>query len=347
MDVDESIIEAIEANAHWLKKIKLKGPLNKIVKDLVEEVPVPTPPTPAIAKQLTGKKAILAQRKLDIWQRTLDGQTPREIADALDLNVNNVRRILRDLRKSGEFPSKPSLVETIKSRFTFWKDSVVRKGSHKLEGELRTRYDSWLDVSKYGRATDRMAAGRQGQFAALRSYTAGGYSVMNRGLRQFSKATGLHKPHWTRSSKALQELLLDAPAPPKDLVVWRGTDIIGRVVDRKGGKFGKEAVRREGIRDGDIIELDGFQSTAVRPEKAWVEAGDDYKTMLEIHPTCGAYVDAISRHKGEKEFLIPHGAQYRVAGVKKLKVLDKHGRTEVFDVIQLEQIGGCPKTKIP
>ena len=73
--------------------------------------------------------------------------------------------------------------------------------------------------------------------------------------------------------------------------------------------------------------------------------------MLEIHPSCGAYVDLVSANSGEKEFVIPHGQKFRVAGIKTLKMLTKRewingklvDKIEEVKVIQLVAVGGCPK----
>ena len=169
---------------------------------------------------------------------------------------------------------------------------------------------------------------------AIRSYTGGSYRGMNRTLRLESGAK------WTPKTKSLQRWLVNAPPPPDDLVVWRGTHTIGTSEISKSGKARKgQLVDIDNIGDGDVLQLNGFQSTAVRPEKAWRSGG---RTMLEIHPSCGAYVDIISANSGEKEFIMPHGQKFRVAGIKKLKIINSSGIKITLKVVQLVAIGGCP-----
>lgn len=328
----EEIITAISSNLKMLKKVattvqaKGIGKLQAQIKLLDADI-LPR-------KTLTANKLKLYERNKDIWKRTLAGEKPRDIAEALNLNVNNVRRILRDLKKSPlDVPSADGVFEALKSQFKFWADTEVRRMSLKLRREMTSRYHSYLDSIK------------KDVYSAVRSYTGGYYTAMNESLRIMTKSGKFvmqHTPKWTRKTRALQGFLVNAPRPPKDLVVWRGTDIIGRVVKRKGKenylRAGKLA-RKNDVMDGDILQLDGFQSTAINPEKAWAHG---HKVMLEIHPTCGAYVDIISTNSGEREFIMPHGQQFRVAGIKELKVV-REGVTQLLKVIQMEALGGCPK----
>jgi hypothetical protein len=199
------------------------------------------------------------------------------------------------------------------------------------------RYKDYLSKIRYGTTAQKLI------MQSVRGYTGGGYTRMNETLRRLV-------PRWTPSTRRLQKFLVEAPPPPPDLVVWRGTNTIGTIVESKGKKYykpgtGPPGAKRQGLRggngvaEGDVLQLDGFQSTAIHPEKAWSHG---QKTMLEIHPTCGAYVDVVSSNSGEKEFIIPHGQLFRVIGIKILRVM-RGGTMESMRVIQMEAIGGCPK----
>ena len=318
----KQIAEMMDARYDLLlkKKVELEGALKGIAAKEAD-VPQAALPTKAGVQKILDKDKTYAE----IWKRITAGEKAKDIAVDLDLNINNVYRIIRKLKKDNNDLSLSSIAESIKSKFKFWKDNVVRKGSYALEQEIRSLYSSYLS----------QAQGLRNTRSAIYSYTGGGYSAMNRALRMISG------PEWTPRTKRLQKWLVNAPPPPDDLVVWRGTHTIGTSVTSKSWKAHKgQFVDINNIDEGDVLQLNGFQSTAIQPEKAWRHGG---RTMLEIHPTCGAYVDIISANSGEKEFIIPHGQKFKVSGIKYLKFyLASRGEEITLKVVQLAAIGGCP-----
>lgn len=330
----KKIADMMEARYALLKNksLKILDALDETEK--LAEAQLAAAPKPYSVTTKKGAQKILNKAKTyeEIWKRVLAGEKAKGIAAAVDLNVNNVYRIIRELKKSKSAPSSQTVLDAFKSRFKFWADKEVRTTSHKLTSEMVDRYNAYLNIA------------RPATMSSIRSYTGGGYSAMNKALRGLTQ-------RWTPKTRRMQKFLVEAPPPPPDLVVWRGTRTIGTLVESGGKKYYKPGTGPSGVHrtqrlrggneiaEGDVLQLDGFQSTAIHPEKAWSH-GD--RTMLEIHPTCGAYVDIVSSNSGEKEFIMPHGQQFRVVAIKMLKIF-KAGRVRKMRVIQMEAIGGCPK----
>lgn len=151
---------------------------------------------------------------------------------------------------------------------------------------------------------------------SIKSYTGDAYSDINSGLRATKSGT------IEGSAKNIQNALSSAPKPPPPELVWRGVD----------SDFAKTLK----LGQGDVIQLNGFQSTSISPQFA-----DSWGSVVfEIKPASGAYIRSISNAKKEFEFLLPSGVKYRVRGVVETFLKDRMGiRKKKFTVVQLEMIG--------
>jgi hypothetical protein len=172
---------------------------------------------------------------------------------------------------------------------------------------------------------------------AITRYTSGGSIHVNTYLRE------LDNPDISPEARSsifehdraalLSAALAKAPPVPDDLIVWRGA-FPGAM---------------DGVKTGDTIRLPGFQSASIDPWLAqrWQKAAP---ITFEIRPTTGVYIEALSKHKGEFEFLMPHDAQYRVIGTKDVEISKSHrssaggeGGTSVRKtVVQLEMLPYTP-----
>ncbi len=148
---------------------------------------------------------------------------------------------------------------------------------------------------------------------AVASYTGSSYSHINSELYKGGSITP------GSSAAKIQSALNKAPSPPPPQLVWRG-------VSNQGAKqlVGKLAV-------GDKLKMDGFQSTSIKPEFANSWGGGH--VVFEIKPSKGAYIQPISHHSNEYEYLLPHGASYRVHGITTVNL---HGTKK--SVVQLEML---------
>lgn len=155
--------------------------------------------------------------------------------------------------------------------------------------EARRAYEAWvLDL----RRTDPKA------YTALQEYTGSLYVYMNKYLQGRGNTQVFGTPAVKDGITHIERALKNAPKPPPPSLVYRGIEATPEEV------FGM------GITQGAEVQLLGFQSTSVSPNAAF-----GGKIRLEIVPKRGAYLEELSFHKSEKEFLLPHGETYRVISI--------------------------------
>ena len=151
------------------------------------------------------------------------------------------------------------------------------------------------------------------------NYTASGYISINSYLRG---EMGAGNEHYNSKVKQIDSAINKATTPPPPELVWRGVNYYSAA----------------SMNAGDVVTLKGFQSTSARP----TFAHDWGTTLFEIKPAKGAYVKAASSHPHEAEYLLPHGAQYRVRGRTTIKIKNMHSYGESkpreATVIQLEML---------
>jgi hypothetical protein len=162
--------------------------------------------------------------------------------------------------------------------------------SGKYEKEVFNHYNKWATSVSASVESD------------IDDYTGSGNGPMNRYLRGLDDGS----EHIVKQAENINKAISNAPPPPPPELVWRGGD----------AKGDKDFVKKLGV--GGIVRLSGIQSTSVSPSfaKGWGSA--DY--ILEIQPKSGAYVQKISSHKSEYEFLIPHDQSYKVMGITEVKL---------------------------
>lgn len=151
---------------------------------------------------------------------------------------------------------------------------------------------------------------------AVMSYTGSGYSI-NKSLWHDAALNSFKQQMTKNITSAIEK----ASSPPPPELVWRGVNV--------SPQERNEFLSR--ISSGDVIKLKGFQSTSINPSFAagWAHTG----LKFEIKPAKGAYVQSISAHKNEYEYILPHDAKYAIKGVKEVKL---DGKTH--QVVQLEQL---------
>mgnify|MGYP003147090854 CR=1 FL=1 len=178
-------------------------------------------------------------------------------------------------------------------------DEVRYMGSKSYQDEIRDRYRKYSNTLSEDTRFD------------INEYSGFEYHEINKELREFpdQKLTG-------RTAR-IQEALEDAPKPPPPELVWRGVD---------GLEFSD-------FKNGEVIDLDGFQSTSIDPFFAskWNAAKPGQK-LFEIRPTRGMFIGDVAKDLEEMEFLIPHNAKYRVVGRRKVKIGVESEEVRKWDV---------------
>lgn len=151
---------------------------------------------------------------------------------------------------------------------------------------------------------------------SLNVYTGSGYVTINSALRDGKWNASIHS-----TVNGLDSALAKSPNPPPPDLVWRGV------------RAGEATEFAKSWATGDTVELRGYQSSSISPSFAsdWARKNEG-GTLYEIKPTKGAYVNTISVHKQEKEYLLPHGARFLVKGRKEISISNGTKR----EVIQLE-----------
>ncbi len=160
--------------------------------------------------------------------------------------------------------------------------------------------------------------------AEIRLYTGSGSSSTNSRLWRDPRSL-------TAREAQMQKALESAKDTPPELV-WRG---IRRETVGVPGRPDLTNVNINSVKVGDLIQLNGFQSTSINPAFAhrW---GSNQLPLLEIKPARGLYVDPISSNKGEQEFMLEHAARYRVVGVKTINLNQGYGTPIPRKIVQLE-----------
>lgn len=152
--------------------------------------------------------------------------------------------------------------------------------------------------------------------------------------RSYSDA--LPTPHIEDSAESLDDWLREAPAVPKDTVVYRG-----------GLHLESDALAERllaGIEAGEIREMgfNTFASTSLSPFVAAQFTGSG-SVMLAIKGGEGVYIDRISTHEGEREVLYRAGHVFKVLGVERGVDLGRNprggGDSPPLNVIYLEWTG--------
>ena len=163
------------------------------------------------------------------------------------------------------------------------------------------------------------------QAGAVRHYTGQGYIRINRALRSGTDPAALPEEDQA-TLRGVRSALAAAPELPHAITAWRGLGLDSQA--QAQFLAGCEAA----LKGKTAVEMRGITSTSLNPAIA-SGFGD---VRLEIRAKKGMYINSVSTTPGEREFLIDHGAKYRVVGIKEVPF----GGGRKRKVIQMEQILG-------
>ena len=249
-----------------------------------------------------------------------------------DTSTRTPIKVAKGVGGVGRKPAWTILDDTTWNRF-------IAKGLRKIPAEPRTltpwpisddvarfKGTEYPDVikDKYGKWVDDISAS---EFENLKDYTESGYARVNQLLRKQDPPTSQTQEKVSDIKNALKEAgKINTPPPPE--LVWRGISSEGYKDPDKWRDLLKK-------KPGDVVKLEGFQSTSIDPYKA-IKFGEG-EVVLEIMPNSGAYLAGLSSHEHELEFLLDEGLKYLVRGIKPVQI--GQGFSAIRQtVIQLEML---------
>lgn len=137
----------------------------------------------------------------------------------------------------------------------------------------------------------------QDQKSALKTYTGGSYDSINNHLRAGGKPT---------SQDRLRDKALASGKTPEDLLVHRGFTHAGLLSALEAGT----------IAPGTVLHDKGYVSTSLHSERAFTNKIRMRATVPAGSP--GGYVEKVSNHPQELEFLLPRGSSFVIRGYQKV-----------------------------
>ena len=240
------------------------------------------------------------------------------IAAALPPSIPEIAASTADAVPVEVTVSKSAIKKQIEEKRRPWPidDDVTRLRGDQYVKDVDKHYDAYIKDLTLTEKT------------AIREYTDLSYLSINNQL--IANPRALKKPlagqfdEWEiADARKINTSILKSPDPPPPDLVWRG------MADRSWDDY----------KEGEVFQLNGFQSTSLEPSVAHIFAELGQGTVFEIRPAKGLYIKQISEVKSEYEFLLPHGAKYRVVARKEVKiVIDEGERSAIMRVIQVEMV---------
>lgn len=157
-------------------------------------------------------------------------------------------------------------------------------------------------------------------------YTKQAYIPMNALLRGgeagYKKWLETHSDHYfngnpdlIREHAARIENAMDKFDLKENITVWRGgsNKLVG----------GASTVEQLKALVGSVVRDNGVMSTAVTKDAAWGQSGGNigYEVVVPKGRGRGIFIDPVSAHHGEQEFMIRPGTRYKITGA----YTDTHG----------------------
>jgi hypothetical protein len=203
------------------------------------------------------------------------------------------------------------------------------------------------DARQWGKntITDREAQ-------AVVDYTHTGYYGVNTFLRSATPeilADTMAHPATINSLYLIAASRIDSALrkfPPRSAPM---TTFRGVAVSRRAKADDIIASYDAALASGAPVTMKGFGSATLNPSFAadWSSSSVGKKLVLEIHSRHGAYIAPISMTPREMEVLHPHGAQYKVTGVRDQKYELTDGTVLNFPTYTLEEVLDAPAEKLP
>jgi hypothetical protein len=205
-------------------------------------------------------------------------------------------------------------------------------GAHPPAGTVREPLKA-TDVPRHVREQGAAVAARATpeDRAALDAYTAEApdspvnYRRLNAAARDCPDTLDCLTPEQRGALARLDALARSNPLS-EPVMAYRGIQV--------GSQRDEFLARAQAAADsGGLLQLHGVGSSSLDPQVGGgFGAGS---VVFEIRAKTGAYVDAVSKVAGEKEFLLPHNGRYRVVGVQRGQ---RFRGADTAAVVQLEEV---------
>lgn len=166
--------------------------------------------------------------------------------------------------------------------------------------------------------------------SALHAYTYHEHAFpLNDGLRKDPTGASLAPPQKALYEQ-LKSALKEANGLDKPVAAYRGVD----------SRFSEKALAdaQKALSGSRVIEGHGISSLSINPAKSVEYAKGSTGVLYRIKAKSGAYVEPITRAKGEEEIVHGHGKRYFVHGITEEDHVSTDGSKHKMRVIHLEEL---------
>lgn len=192
-------------------------------------------------------------------------------------------------------------------------EAIKYLGDDAVPSSLRVEADEWCKSLTFE------------QKAGLKKYTASDYYKINKALR--GNDMSLIDGTLQRSLPHIQDAILSAPKLDKPMTSWRGLNM-NDPKKREAFVASLEAAHSAGA----PVTLTGFNSASFKPSMAvsFAENGN----VLEIRSKRLSLVTSVAMDPTEGEVLHPHGAKYKVVGIRRNVKVEPYDTTHTMYVLE-------------
>lgn len=276
-------------------------------------------PTPENTKELMQHLSTLSVKDLHDLKRENGLKASGRLKSEL------VAKLSERLRGSGTTGEKPAAEEPAR-----------RAGPRLKPGEVRSASTNPSDINLPEELKKPPPDITKQERGALNDYTNEGYRAINKGSKSLREG-GPMPADLKENAENISKLIERTPKLAEPITTWRGIKLDPEAMESFLDQID------EAHYSGDPISLKGFTSSTMDPNVATKDfgGGGSGGVMFEITANHGVYLPSIPNAtaiEDEREFLMNHGAKFRVVGVSKEPFKNHKGEVNHHRVVQLEQV---------
>jgi hypothetical protein len=187
------------------------------------------------------------------------------------------------------------------------------------DGKRDSLDHSQLPASFRNHADKVTASYTAGELSAVKDYTGSGYHSLNKAMRKCPETLDCLEPAEQKKAKAIESALAKHGVLETPITVWRHFGL-----SKATGAADFLPLMQKAMLEGKTVRLPGFKSCSTDPTASagFSTNGSSHKEVqyaLEVRAKTGGYIKPVSKHTSEDEFLLPHGAKYKVVGIKEVQ----------------------------